>query len=388
LTGVQLLAQDTAELERVCGVGFEGDWLCSFVYERTGDELLGRVAGVANTVVAVLLILIVAWVLVRISGRFVLRFAARMEERIQERLERAHERGAITDTQRFRTRRLQRLQAITGVSRGALGAAIWLIAFLLVLGRIGVPLQPLLAGAGLIGIVVGFGAQQLVRDVLAGIAMLIEDQYGVGDWIEVEDKFGMVERVGLRSTAMRDVDGVVHHILNGYIQRVGNLSQSWARSTFDVPMALDTDIATARTIIWDVASALTQDPVWGSDAIGPPELWGVQSWGPEGMTIRVVIPTKPLRNWEFTRQLRERLKLAFDEAGIRMPSSLVDVGGMHTGYAVLTRDLPPKARDDGGARRDGHSRRDAAEDSGEFTEAPRDRTAELRLQRGPEARPD
>ncbi len=277
--------------------------------------------------------------------------------------------------------------------RGVVAVFVWLTAILMVISEFGVPLQPLLAGAGLAGIVIGFGAQQLVRDILAGIAMLIEDQYGVGDWIEVDGKFGQVERVGLRSTAYRDVDGVVHHVLNGYIQHVGNLSQEWARATFDVPMALDTDLVAAKELIHQVATDLTNDEVWGPDSIGPVEIWGVQEFGPHGVKVRVVIPTKPLRNWDLTRQLRERLKLAFDEAGIRMPSQLTDIGGMHSGYAVLTKDLPfaEPSRD---TRRRQHL--DVDHPSGLATEPAHadasaeshDATAELRRSRGPQARPD
>ena len=393
-TGVGVLAQDEGALARVCGEAPDTDWLCELVLDRTGDELLARAAGVANTFAAVLVILIVTYLLTRLVARLVLRFSGRMERRIEQRLDRALERGAISDTQRYRTRRFQRLHAITGVMRGAIAAALWVTALFLILGQLGLPLQPILAGAGLFGVLVGFGAQQLVRDVLAGIAMLIEDQYGVGDWIEVDGHIGQVERVGLRSTAFRDMDGIVHHVLNGHVQRVGNLSQGWARATFDVPMALDTDIPQVRQVIWDTALGLTEDPVWSSDAIGPPEIWGVQHWGPTGIAIRVVIPTKPLRNWELVRQLRERLKAAFDEAGIRMPSDLVDLGGTHDGYAVLTRDLATEGQDKGRHRRhvdatDRPGPSAASEEETEQDEEPvRDQTAELRLQRGPEARPD
>ena len=125
------------------------------------------------------------------------------------------------------------------------------------------------------------------------------------------------------------------------MQRVGNLSQRWARATLDVPVALDADLPTAKSLVHDVATALAQDPVYGQDVIGPPEVWGVQDFGPEGVRIRVVIPTKPLRNWDLARQLRERLKLAFDDAGIRMPGQLVDLAGQGAGYPVLTSRLDP-----------------------------------------------
>lgn len=410
---VLLLAQTEAE---VCGVAEEADWLCQFVFRTTSNDLLARAAGLGNRVLFAIVIVVVAYVLVRIGNRAVRRFGVRMEQRIQDRLDRAHDRGAITDTQRYRTRRLQRLHAIIGVVQGVLAAIVWVTAVLLIISVFGVRLQPILAGAGLAGIVIGFGAQQLVRDVLAGIAMLIEDQYGVGDWIEVEGKIGAVERVGLRSTAFRDVDGIVHHILNGHIQRVGNLSQHWARATFDVPIALDSDIPATKALIHKVASDLASDPVWGADIIGPPEIWGVQEFGPEGIKIRVTMPTKPLRNWDVTRQLRERLAFAFEQARVRMPSALVDVGGQRVGYAIVTGDLeqpepdrrvrqrplvppdvgpfdrPPADEDAPAAdvtRRldpvrpgEGSGRTRPPADTG------RDHTTELRIQRGPEPRPD
>jgi moderate conductance mechanosensitive channel len=329
-----LVAQAAAE--PVCGPPEEANWLCSWVLDVSGNELLARFAFVAGTLGRILLIVVLAFIITRIVRRLVARFGVRMERRIELRLQQAHARGAISDTQRFRSRRFQRLHAITGVMRGVIDATIWITAILLVLSELGVRLQPILAGAGLAGIVIGFGAQQLVRDVLSGIAMLVEDQYGVGDWIEVDGKIGQVERVGLRSTAFRDVDGVVHHVLNGYIQRVGNLSQEWARATFDVPVALDADVPAAKRLIDEVAQGLAADPLWGQDIIGRPEIWGVQSFGPQGLTIRVVIPTLPLRNWDVARQLRERLKLAFDDVGMRMPSQLVELGGQRMGYPVVS----------------------------------------------------
>jgi small-conductance mechanosensitive channel len=389
-----LLAQ--TGLDAACGAE-ERDWLCVLVFETTRNEPLARVAGAGSILVQVVLVVVVAYVATWLLRRWVARFGARMERRIQGRLDRAIARGAISDDARYRTRRMQRLHAITGVLRGVIGVVVWLVAILLILSAFNVPLQPILAGAGLFGIVIGFGAQQLVRDVLAGIAMLIEDQYGVGDWIEVDGKFGQVERVGLRSTAFRDIDGVVHHVLNGYIQRVGNLSQEWARATFDVPVALDADIGAAKALIHKVASDLASDAVWSEDIIGDPEVWGVQELGPQGVRIRVVIPTKPLRNWDVQRQLRERLKFAFDQAHIRMPSQLVDLGGQAAGYPVLQdgRDGEPATRQPAWQRRGlvppdvgPFDRPDGETDAPAPSDDDRDVTRELRLRRGPEARPD
>ncbi|MEX0952983.1 MAG: mechanosensitive ion channel family protein [Nitriliruptoraceae bacterium] len=371
----------------LCGEGPAASWFCAWTYQGTGSEVLARLAQYLSNGARIILVLVVAWVVARLLRRVVTRFGSRMEQRIEDRLMRAQQRGSLTETQRYRTRRLQRLQAIIGVMRGLIATIVWLTAFLVILSELGVRLQPVLAGAGLIGVLVGFGAQQLVRDVIAGIAMLIEDQYGVGDWIEVDGKFGQVERVGLRSTAFRDIDGVVHHVLNGYIQRVGNLSQHWARATLDVPVALDADIPATKALIHRVASELADDPVWGADIIGPPEIWGVQEFGPEGIRIRLVIPTKPLRNWDITRQLRERIKFAFDQAHIRMPSQLVEMGGQRIGYAVLTRDVDEAPL---GPSPHHHQRLVRPDDSDKLdADLPdRDVTEQLRIDRGPQPRPD
>jgi small conductance mechanosensitive channel len=380
------------------------DALCQLLYAVTGNELIARFAGAIGTVLRVAFILVLAFVLARFFGRLISRFAVRMERRIGDRLARAEQRGAITSAERFRTRRTQRLHAITGVLRGVAGVTVWSIAILVIIVEVlGVALQPILAGAGVLSVVVGFGAQQMIRDVLAGIAMLVEDQYGVGDWIQVEDRIGQVERVGLRSTAFRDLDGIVWHMLNGDVQRVGNLSQHWSRSSLDVPVALDADVPTVKAIMEKVATELAADPVWGEDIIGAPEIWGVQDFGPGGLTVRLVTPTRPMANWDINRQLRERLHHAFVQAGIRMPSQLVDVGGMASAYPVSARLERVDDGDDDAEQLRGRRRGPVPRDVGPLDRPPdvdvrditgdayedsRDQTTELRREHGREPRPD
>jgi moderate conductance mechanosensitive channel len=398
-----------AEQQTVCGRGPDDDpdLLCELLLDWTGNEFVARAAGTIEILLRVALLLLLAYVLTRLVRGAISRFGRSMERRIEARLDRGERQGTL-DVDRYRIRRFQRLNAAVGVLRGVAGAVVWSIALFAILDAIGVPLQPILAGAGLAGIVLGFGAQQLVRDVLAGIAMLVEDQYGVGDWIEVEGRIGQVERVGIRATSFRDLDGIMNHVLNGYLQRVGNLSQEWSRSLLDIPLALDSDVPTAKAIIHKVATELREDPVWGSDIIGPPEVWGVQDFGPDGLSIRLVMPTKPMANWDINRQMRERLHHAFELAGIRMQGRLVEVGGMHRGYPVFTRneqtqagpvsprrrglvpadvgplDRPPSAAA-ATSRQDVVANATGEDDS--YDELP-DRTTELRLERGPQPRPD
>jgi moderate conductance mechanosensitive channel len=407
---VVVLAQSAEEIARVCGRGEDADpdLLCELLLDWTGNELVARAAGTIEVFLRVLVLLVLAYVLTRIVRAAISRFGRSMERRIEARLARGERRGTL-DVERYRVRRFQRLNASIGVLKGVAGAVVWTIALFAILDAVGVPLQPILAGAGLAGIVLGFGAQQLVRDVLAGIAMLIEDQYGVGDWIEVEGRIGKVERVGIRATSFRDLDGIMNHVLNGYLQRVGNLSQEWSRSLLDIPLALDSDVPTAKAIIHKVATELSEDPVWGSDIIGPPEVWGVQDFGPEGLSIRLVMPTKPMANWDINRQLRERLHHAFALANIRMQGRLVEVGGMQRGYPIATRaereptgqvsprrrglvpmdagplDRPPAAPTEPTERQEVIAAATGEHDS--YEDLP-DSTTELRVQRGPQPRPD
>lgn len=320
--------------------GDDPGWLCTVVWDLSSGN--GRLARSADLVFAtpakVVLILLVAFVLYRLLRFWTDRFIARMEHEVRRRVERGRELGTRAGRPRAETRRLQRLHAIGGAIRSGLGVVIWLTAFLIALAQV-IDLRPILAGAGLAGLVIGFGAQNLIRDFLAGISMLVEDQFGVGDWIEVDGRAGEVENVGLRVTRMRDIDGVVWHIPNGVMTTVGNLTQRWARATLDVPFALDTDIPRARRIVQAVADGLAADPDWGQDIIGPPEIWGLQTWGPEGLALRLVMPTRPLRNWDVNRQMRERLKYAFEREGIRMPAPAFEVGAQRWGAPIRTHEV-------------------------------------------------
>ena len=320
--------------------------LCEVVFDVTSNELA---ASLANDLLArplrVIAIVVLSVLAYRLGSRAISRFTRRYETEIARRLERADELGVVQPRQRTETRRYQRLYAIASAGRSGLGIAIGVSAALLILAQF-VRLGPILAGAGLAGVVIGFGAQSLIADLLAGFSMLVEDQYGVGDWIDVDGRIGEVERVGLRTTSFRDIDGTVWHLSNGRISGVGNLTQRWARATLDIPLALDTDVAHAREVVLDVAQEMARDPLWAEDVISDPEIWGVTDWGPQGLKLRLVIPTRPLRNWDVNRQLRERLKARFEHEGIRMPpAQVLEVGGQVTRGAPLrvaeVDDSPP-----------------------------------------------
>ena len=195
---------------------------------------------------------------------------------------------------------------------------IWTITALVILGELGIDLGPLLAGAGVITVVIGFGAQTVVRDYLAGLFMVLEDQYGVGDVIDVDGTSGTVEWISLRVTRMRDVEGVVWWVPNGEIKKVGNKSQQWSRALLDIALAHNTDVDKATAVIKKTADEMWHDDEWKRKVLDEPEVWGIEDIGIGGIIVRLVVKTIPLEQWSVARELRARLKHAFEDAGIDM----------------------------------------------------------------------
>jgi len=230
-------------------------------------------------------------------------------------------------------RRKQRVRALGAILRSIASITIFSIAGFVILGDLGINLAPLLASAGVVGVAIGFGAQSLVRDYLSGIFMLVEDQYGVGDVITVGDATGTVENVTLRITRMRDVNGIVWHIRNGTIDTVGNESQGWARAVIDFPVPFAADLATIRQLLAQTGDEMWNEPVWRAVMLEAPEVWGAQAISSTEVTMRMVVKTAPLRQWEVEREMRARLKRALKEARI-MPAPVEKP----TMAVTLTRD--------------------------------------------------
>jgi small-conductance mechanosensitive channel len=213
-------------------------------------------------------------------------------------------------------RRRQRSETIGSVLRSVASLVVFTVAGAMVLAELGFDLGPVIASAGIVGVAVGFGAQNLIKDFLNGIFMILEDQYGVGDVIDAGEATGTVEAVGLRSTRLRDVAGTVWHIRNGEIVRVGNKSQGWARAVLDIPVAWDTDVPHVRDVVKQAADAVWHDEEWSDKITEEPEVWGVEDMGASGLVIRLAVKTAPLEQWKVARELRERVKAAFDREGI------------------------------------------------------------------------
>jgi moderate conductance mechanosensitive channel len=267
----------------------------------------------------IVLILIAAAVLNRVARRAVKRSLTRLHTgAVRERMGAMRRRtpAALLETGETSLRAEQRIDALSSVLRSVVTFVIWLVAVLMCLGEVGIDLAPLLAGAGVLGVAIGFGSQSLVRDFLSGMFILIEDQFGVGDIVDLGDASGTVEAVSLRTTRLRAVDGTVWHMPNGEITRVGNMSQHWSRALLDVEVAYDTDLEHARGVIKRVA-----DELWREDTsvLDEPEMWGVEQLGASGIALRLVVKTTPSAQWKVSRELRERIKLAFDAEGIEIP---------------------------------------------------------------------
>jgi small conductance mechanosensitive channel len=218
------------------------------------------------------------------------------------------------------TRRVQRLDALSNVIDSVIAVVVWSVAFLTVLGvTFGVNLAPLVAGAGILGVALGFGAQDLVKDFISGLFMLAEDQFGVGDIVDVGEATGVVESVSLRSTRLRDLNGTVWHVPNGEIRRVGNLSQEWSRALIDVGVAYGADVDAAAAVIKAAADEVAADDAFTDLVLDEPEVWGVEELGDSAVAIRLVVKTVAGQQWAVARELRRRIKLRLDEASIEIP---------------------------------------------------------------------
>jgi len=216
-------------------------------------------------------------------------------------------------------RREQRARTMGSLLKSITTGVLLTIVLFMIVAQLGYNIAPLIASAGILGVALGFGAQSLVKDFLSGIFMILEDQYGVGDAVDLGEATGTVEAVGLRVTRLRDVNGTVWYVRNGEILRVGNMSQNWARTVLDIPVGYDEDLTRVRSVLGEVAQELWEDEEYRTDIIEEPEVWGVERLDPDGVVVRVVLKTAPLEQWNIAREMRERIKDRFDELGIEIP---------------------------------------------------------------------
>jgi moderate conductance mechanosensitive channel len=296
--------------------------ICKWVYERTDNESAAEAANwLLGVPLAIIAILLAAWLL-RIIARWAIR---RGTQRIMLPPESLTNRiGAITGIGQAEgvaleiemARRKSRAESIGAALAGVAAVGIWIVAVFSIASVLGVDLAPLLAGAGVAGIALGFGAQSLVRDCISGLFMLIEDQYGIGDQVDLGAASGTVERISLRTTVLRGADGTVWHVPNGEVRRVGNQSKLWSMAVVDVDVPVDADLKAARDHLLAGATRLCEQPEYAADVLERPRVLGVESVRAEGVTLRLVVKSTPGRQWALQRALREAIKHELDANSI------------------------------------------------------------------------
>ena len=286
-----------------------GETICHAVFDVTGnrdladysDVLIGRPLALIGLFA---LAFAIRWVAHKAIGRIAVRAA----------------KGVLPDRVNLiaTERRRQRAEAMASLFKSIVTGLIVAVFGTMMLSEVGVDIAPIIASAGIVGVALGFGAQSLVKDFLSGVFMIIEDQFGVGDVVDLGEATGVVEAVTLRVTRLRDVDGTVWYVPNGQVVRVGNQSQNWARTVLDVNVAYHEDLARVRRVLGEVAHDVWEDEDFKGQVIEKPEVWGVENLGIDGVLVRVVLKTTPGEQWGIAREMRQRIKSRFDHEGIEM----------------------------------------------------------------------
>jgi len=274
------------------------------VWDRLGERLF---AWAIHALPAVFLILVLSGALLRIARSLLRRIKPHMIKHMLE--------GRPDATLEVE----KRVDTLFGILQGILNVLVASVALMLILRNIGIDIAPILAGAGVVGLAVGFGAQELVRDVISGFFMLLENHIRTGDVVQVNGTGGLVEKVGLRTIVLRDTTGTVHVFQNGKVSTLANMTKEWSAVVFDIGVAYSTDIPQAISTMLAVAKQLQADEQWGPRILEPMEVFGVESFGASEIVIKGRLKTRPAEQWNIGREYRKRLKLAFDEAGISFP---------------------------------------------------------------------
>ena len=256
-----------------------------------------------RTLMSLLIIPMLAWVVVRVVNHF----ATRIEERVVD--------GLARDRISYH----ERLKTLSSVTRKTVSVVVWVIAGLYLLHELGTPVSTILASAGVLGLAFAFGAQSLIRDFFQGFFILLENQYTIGDWIEIGNISGTVERLTLRVTVLRDMEGTLHFIPNGAVASVSNMTHGWSQVKMEIGVGYDENIERVSQVILEAATKVCQSPEWKDKVLADPVVPGLQSFGDSSLNIRLVVKTQPGVQWGLARALRKRIKERFDEEGIEIP---------------------------------------------------------------------
>lgn len=196
---------------------------------------------------------------------------------------------------------------------------LWILVGLMGLSELGFAVGPLLAAAGVAGLAFGFGGQYLIRDLISGLFIIMENQYRIGDVVCFDSTCGLVEDISLRMTTLRDMDGTVHHVPHGEVKQVSNLSKNFSRVNLNIGIAYNADLEHVIAVVNRVGMELTNDPDWKDMIIAPPQFLRVDDFGDSSVIIKILGDTQPIKQWDVTGELRKRIKIAFDKEGIEIP---------------------------------------------------------------------
>lgn len=293
---------------------------CGTIYEWTGNQWLARYSELLIAKpLNILFIVLIAFGVRYLAHRTITRLTQtnagtpRLLQPMRER------RADALTAELISERRLQRARTIGSVLKSMASFIIFGLAVIYALQVLNIEIAPVLASAGVLGVAIAFGAQNLVRDFLSGMFMLVEDQYGVGDWVDLGEASGTVESVGLRVTTLRDLNGTVWYVRNGEILRVGNSSQGFAVAVVDLPIAHTSNVERAVEVANNVAQESARSASLSKDVLEPPEMLGVDQITGDTITLRLTAKVRPGRQWAVQRALRAEIKRNYDEEGIKPP---------------------------------------------------------------------
>ena len=213
----------------------------------------------------------------------------------------------------------KRAKTLARIIQTGLIGVVAVIAIMMIIRELGLDIGPILAGAGIIGLAVGFGAQSLVKDVISGFFILMEDQFRVGDIIQIGGVAGQVKHMSLRVSILRDLEGKVHYVPNGSVNVVSNLTKEWARAVLDIGVAYKEDVDQVMQVLKDIGSEMEKDPKYSQFVLEPLQILGVSNFADSAVVIKVMFKTLPLKQWDVGREFRRRVKKTFDEKGIEIP---------------------------------------------------------------------
>jgi small conductance mechanosensitive channel len=271
------------------------------------DLVSQTVTWLISTLPSLLIISILAFILLKVTNLFLRRIKPIMLKHMES--------GSDLDSRELE----KRLDTLLGILRSIIKVIIWVMVGMLVLRKIGIDIAPIIAGAGIVGLAVGFGAQELVRDFIAGFFMLLENQIREGDVAIVNGTGGLVEHVGMRTIVLRDLSGVVHVFQNGKVNTLSNMTKNWSGMVFDIGVAYKEDTDKVAEVIQQVAEELRADPDFRDKILEPIEIFGVDGFGDSAVIMKARFKTVPIEQWAVGREYRRRLKKAFDEQGIEIP---------------------------------------------------------------------